>query len=489
MDHVTVRARVYKDSHGVYAEIPVIVTNYGVLMPLVDYMLEEALYKSASWKQKLAQVVGLLLDYMSANHQHFQRSEDLFKAFVARLYTGTADGEGRDPGQLYWMGMNTPLIRQLTNELTDFSDWMAEQQQTQPFNPWREATRDEEKLAWAAWEYRRNNSIFSHTVKYDLAALQNKRARQALIKRAPVVDRGAAKYFAEGRVEDLLFKGFIVPGKQNSPRLEERLNLRDILITMLMNFGGLRVSEPFHLYCQDVLPDPYHPERAYVRVFHPEEGRAPPDWLDAKGKPIKCYRTAYLKGRHGLIPRNLYYSTAAMHAGWKGNVVEADGKFMPLFWCPTWAGELFMKLWVLYMAQRSRLRCDHPFAFVTETGKPYAINDFMGQHARAVERIGLVAGKMLGTSPHGHRHGYGQRLKAYMLDPLAVKKALHHKALESQVVYTEPDMQKVNRMIEAASQRMGAGTPLARPDFSHYGFEDIDPLGLLTGPNPKLRRR
>lgn len=488
MDHLTVRARVYKDSHGVYAEIPVIVTEYGVLMSLVEYMLKKARFKSASWKQKLAQAVGLLLDYMSANHQHFQRPEDLFEAFAARLYTGTADGEGRDPGELYWMGMDTLPIRQLTTLLSDFSDWMAKQQQTQPLNPWREATRDEEMLAWTAWEYRRNNSIFSHTVNYDLAALQNKRARQALIKKAPVVDRGAAKYFPEGRVEDLLFKGFILPGKQNSPRLEERLNLRDILITMLMNFGGLRVSEPFHLYCQDVLPDPYHPERAYVRVFHPEEGRAPPDWLDAKGKPIKCNRTAYLKGRHGLIPRNLYYSTAAMHAGWKDNVVEADGKFMPVFWCPTWAGEMFMKLWVLYMAQRSRLRCDHPFAFVTETGKPYAINDFRGQHARAVERVGLVAGKMLGTTPHGHRHGYGQRITDYELDPLARKKALHHRSLESQVVYTEPDTQKVNRMIEAASQRMESDTPLARPDFSIHGFEDIDPLGLLTGPNPKLRR-
>lgn len=488
MDHVTVRARVFRDSHGAYAEIPVIITEYGVLMPLVTYMITKAYFKSASWKQKLAQAVGMLLDYASVNHLHFVRPDELFESFVARLYTGTANGEGHDPGQLYWMGMNTPLIRQLTNLLSDFSDWIAKQQQSQPINPWREASQGEEILAWAAWEKRRNHSIFSHTVTYDLAALHNKRARQTLLKRTPVVDRGAVKYFPEDKVEDLLFKGFIVPGKQNSPRLEERLNLRDILITLLMNCGGLRVSEPFHLFAHDVLPDPYHPERAYVRVFHPEEGLAPQDWLDAKGKPLHCNRTAYLKGKYGLMPRKRYYPTDAMHAGWKGNVLEADGKFMPVFWCPTWTGELFMKLWVLYMAKRSRLRCDHPFAFVTETGKPYAIDDFVGQHARAVERIGLVVAKMLGTSVHGHRHGYGQRITDYELDPLARKKALHHNSLKSQVVYTEPDMRKVNRMIEAASQRMGACVPLAQPDFSRYGFESIDPLGLLTGPNPKLRR-
>ena len=44
-------------------------------------------------------------------------------------------------------------------------------------------------------------------------------------------------------------------------------------------------------------------------------------------------------------------------------------------------------------------------------------------------------------------------------------------------------------MIEAATQRMETGVPLQVLDFSRYGFEDIDPLGLLTGPNPKLRRR
>jgi hypothetical protein len=488
MDHVTVRACIYKDIHDVYLEIPVILTETGVLRPLVDYMIKNAHNKSASWRQKLAQAVGLLIDYMSANHEYFDRPEDLFEAFVARLYTGTANSDGKDQGQLYWMGMNTPLIRQLTGQLSEFSDWMAKQQRTQPLNPWRTATKGEELLSWVAWEKRRNHSIFSHVVDYDVAALQNKRARQTLTKKSPTVDRGAVKHFPEDRIEELLFKGFIVPGKLNSPRLEERLNLRDILITMLMNFGGVRRSEPFHLFVHDVLPDPIHPERAYVRIFHPEEGLAPDDWRDATGKPIKCNRTAYLKGKYGLRPRNLHFPSDAMYAGWKGNVVEADGKFMPVFWFPQWAGELFLKLWVLYMAKRSRLHCNHPFAFVTEKGKPYAINYFVGQHSRAVERIGMTPAKMLGTTPHGHRHGFGQRLTDYEIDPLARKKALHHNSMESQLVYTEPDMRKVNRMLEAATQRMESGTPLPPPNFNVYGFEDIDPLGLLTGTNPKLRR-
>jgi site-specific recombinase XerC len=89
----------------------------------------------------------------------------------------------------------------------------------------------------------------------DAAALKVSRARSVLLRRNPVIDHEPVKFFSEDRMADLLFKGFIVPGKQKSLRIEERLNLRDILITMLMHYGGLRMSEPFHLYIHDVIPD------------------------------------------------------------------------------------------------------------------------------------------------------------------------------------------------------------------------------------------
>src|SRR5439155_18769680 len=181
-------------------------------------------------------------------------------------------------------------------------------------------------------------------------------------------------------------------------------------ITMLMHYGGLRMSEPFHLYVRDVVPDPIHTDRALVRIYHPSLGTAPPDWLDAKGRPTKCNRLAYLNGKYAMRPRDEYASSDQWHAGWKGNALDAKGHFMYVNWFPQWAGELFWKLWVLCMAQRAQLDCDHPFAFVTKEGKPYAIDSFERQHRRAVERIGLQAAKALGTSPHGHRHAYGQAL-------------------------------------------------------------------------------
>lgn len=102
----------------------------------------------------------------------------------------------------------------------------------------------------------------------------------------------------------------------------------------------------------------------------------------------------------------------------------------------------------------------------------------------------MTPAKALGTSDHGHRHAYGQRLTDAGIDPILRQKALHHKSIESQVVYTEPSRAKLNRELEAASERAenGAAGSTAPPDFIAYGFEDVDPLGLMSGPHPKLRR-
>jgi site-specific recombinase XerC len=489
MQHTTIRGKVHRDKTGVVTEIPVIVTEYGPLLPLVDYFLAHVQVRSAAWMTKTAQAVSLLIDYMAANHDCFNDPKDLFETFSQRLYTGTVGNDGIDLSGLYWQGRNPAVVRMLANSVSGFSDWMAKEQDSRPLNPWREATRSEEMLAWAAWHQKRDRAFLAHTWDLQAASLAMTRARNTLLMRTPVIDHEPVKRFPDERMHDLLFKGFIVPGKQKSPRLEERLNLRDILITMLMHYGGLRMSEPFHLYVHDVVPDPMHADQALVRIYHPSLGTAPPDWLDARGKPMNCNRLTYLKGKYALRPRNEYAVTDQLFAGWKGNALDSREQFMFVNWFPQWAGELFWKLWVLCMAQRAQLACDHPFAFVTQKGKPYALDSFERQHRRAVERIDLQVAKAMGTSPHGHRHAFGQALADAEIDPIFRKKALHHKSLESQVVYTEPDRVKLVRALEAAAEREKTGTVLPPPDFLTYGFKDVDPLGLLSGPNQKLLRR
>jgi len=480
MDHVTARFKVISDNTGVATEIPVIVLESGPLLPLVDYLLEHSRTRSFSWMIKVTQGVGLFLDYMSANQDCFDDPKKLFKTFMLRLETGTIGEDGYDPSGLGWFGMRASTGRQLTYSLSEFFNWMAENYGTKPVNPWREATNYEEKLNWAAWHQKHNRAFLGHTWSREGASSVVKRAR-AMMKRAPVVNCEGVKFFPEDRFNDLLSRGFIVPGKQKSRRIQERLNLRDILITMLMHYGGLRISEPFHLYVHDVMPDPADRSRAYVRIFHPSEGDAPPDWLDAKGKPIECKREAYLRSKYGLRPRNMYYLSDQLCAGWKNNALDSKKNYIDVHWFPLWSGEMFLKIWTLYMIQRIQKACDHPFAFVTAEGKPYAIDSFMFAHRRAVERIGLTPAKDLGTTPHGHRHAYGQRLQRLDVTKPTIKKAMHHASIESQEVYTEASNAKVMRELDAAMARLEAGQSQA-PDFLSFGFEDVDSLGLFYNP-------
>lgn len=512
MTHTVVRMRLVTDNTGAHKVLPVIVTEGGPLLPLVRYMVSHATSEgtrqsrkrergkasaasasSRSSQEKLVQAVGLLLDFMEANHDCFDDPVDLFAAFVERLYTGTVSLDGKDPSGLYWLSKSTSVANNLTRILSCFSDWLADNESAKPLNPWRESTAAEQRLAWAAWYHRKKRSFLGHTMSRDTARLQMSRARSVLLKKTPVVDRDAAKFFPEDQIENLLFQGFTVPGKRKSRLIQERLNLRDILITMLMHYGGLRMSEPFHLYVQDVIADPLDPHAAWVRIYDPSEGLAPPDWKGLDGKPLKnLKRRDYLRGKYQLQPRNEYWKTEGLYAGWKGGTLDDPTHFMRVFFSPTWTAGFFWQLWKLYLVQRARMNCQHPFAFVTAKGDPYSMDAFKKAHKAAVERIGLVAAKALGTTPHGHRHAYGQRLVEFDLDAIFRKKAFHHRSLESQVVYTEPDHKRLLREMTAAEERAqrGEGAALLRPpDLLARGFEDVDPLGLLSGPKKLLRRK
>jgi len=489
MDHTTVIARVYRDNTGVAIELPVILTAAGALQSLLSYLLEHSDVRSFSWMQKTVQVVGLLLDYVAANYDRFDDPKTLFECFVNRLYSGTIGEDGSDPSGLFWLPMtNTKNVRQLVNLLSAYSDWVAQRNGTKHLNPWRDATHHEERLNWAAWHQKHNRAFLAHTSDQTRASETAKKAKNVLLKRNSKVIHEEAKKFPDERIMDLLFSGFIVPGKQKSRRIEERLNLRDILITILMHFGGVRMSEPCHMFVHDVLPDPCYPERALVRIYHPAEGQAPDDWQGDNGKSINCNREAYLRGKYGMRPRTRYFPTSQMHAGWKGNALDSKLKYMYVHWFPAWGGELFLKLWNIFIIQRAMMKCDHPFAFVTRAGKPYSPDSFEDAFAKAVRRINLAGVKALGTTPHGCRHAYGQRLKDSKVAPLILMRAMHHHSIESQVVYTQPEVDEVTKTLNVATTALNEGKKLPPPDLLKYGFEDVDPLGLLSGINPKLKR-
>lgn len=489
MVSTTMKAQIYTDNTGVFAELPIIVTDEGPLEPLVDFYLDNYHVKSFSWMQKTNQAVGLLLDYMAANHKCFDEPKVMFRNFLQRLYSGTIGTDGLDPTGLYWPPRTSSSVSLIYKQLTTFSDWLVENIGAKPISPWREATSYETMLNCAATTQRRNRAFLAHAWRKATSFQAAKRTRSTLVRRPPTTALHRVKHFPDNKFLELLFRGFVIPGKKNSGNMAERLNLRDVLITILMHCGGVRISEPFHIFLQDIQVDLQDTSKAMVRIFHPSEGAAPADWKDPTGKKISGTREAYLHALYRLKPRTSYLPTHPLHAGWKGNLLDdSAGKYMHIHWNPSWAGELFLRLWRLYLLQRVTLgSLTHPFAFVTKAGNPYTIDAFRRSYNRAVERIGLVQARHLGTSPHGSRHAYGQRTVNMELNPIVIQKAFHHKSIESQLKYTEPTLETVTEIMNERTHTLNEGISAVPPDLLAYGFNDVDPLELFSGKHPKLK--
>lgn len=73
-----------------------------------------------------------------------------------------------------------------------------------------------------------------------------------------------------------------------------------------------------------------------------------------------------------------------------------------------------------------------------------------------MRRIGLVPAKHLGTSIHGHRHAYGQRLRKAGVEKEMIRRFMHHADLESQQVYTEADRTECLMYLSKAVDRLNS---------------------------------
>ncbi|MGL4508446.1 MAG: tyrosine-type recombinase/integrase, partial [Aeromonas sobria] len=148
------------------------------------------------------------------------------------------------------------------------------------------------------------------------------------------------------------------------------------------------------------------------------------------------------------------------------------------YWFLPEYGEWFLHLWYRYLEQVARTGRDHPFALINlnrgPAGAMYCLGQYNKAHAAACERIGLSVSKGLGTTPHGHRHAYGRRLKKAGLDKALIRRFMHHASTESQEVYTQPNTREALAALEAAAQRLrnihawtSSASGLLLPDIEH----------------------
>lgn len=442
---VTIKARVVSDATGAYTELPVLLTPAGVLEPLIDYCLYRSHDRSLAWMSKVIRSVRMFLEYLQTNPTEHD-TYLLFQNFAQRLYTGTFDRQtGLDPSGLCWAPRSPQDTSHIITHLSDFFDWLSElRPEAAKVNPRYAGGSFDRQIDEAAYQYRRDQSFLGHTWAANSSPAETgyRIRRQQL----PKVEKGEPPSFPEERFEELLVKGFRAAG---------RSDYRAMLITLLLHGAGFRASEPFHLYIPDVFPDPANLHQAKVLIHHPSHGSAPPDWRNGRGGPSKGNRAEYLGLQFGLVPRTELMDRR--HAGWKGGTHDAP-YYKQAYWFLPEYGEWFQNLWHRYLEQVARVERDHPFAFINLSREPvgamYTLTQYNKAHAAACERIGLTVSKALGTTPHGHRHAYGRRLRNAGIDKSLIRRFMHHASLESQEVYTQASTRETLTVLEAAAQRL-----------------------------------
>lgn len=442
---VTVKARVYTDATGVCTEIPALLTPAGVLEPLLDYCLHRSHDRSLSWMLKVVRSVRMFLEYLQTNPAE-RDTYRLFQNFAQRIYTGTFDREtGLDPSGLCWGPRSPQDASHIITYLSDFFDWLGEMRpEAAKVNPHYAGGAFDRQADEAAYQYRRSRAFLGHTWATNPSPAET--GHRVRGQRLPKVEKGEPPAFPDERFEELLVKGFRAAGRQD---------YRGMLITLLLHGAGFRESEPFHLYVHDVLPDPANPRQALVRIHHPSHGAAPNDWRDERGRTRKGNRAEYLAMRFGLVPREDLMDSR--HAGWKGGMHDGPYYKQAHWFLPEY-GEWFLQLWHRYLEQVARFERDHPFAFINLSREPaggmYCLGQYNKAHAAACERIGLMVSKALGTTPHGHRHAYGRRLRNAGVDKPFIRRFMHHASEESQEVYTQATTREVLAALEVAARRL-----------------------------------
>ncbi len=362
----------------------------------------------------------------------------LFNAFLHDVLHGTVRRtDMTDPTDLWWKPSGVTRTRLTGNRVITFSDFLAAQHGTAPVNPFdRPATVGEQIAFWRRWNTQNAHTMMAHLRQPD--RMPGLARAIADVGRRPRRAGGSPPAFPEDQVERLLWEGF--ERRPKDPRPWIRWNLRDVLITMLCLFGGVRESEPMHLWLEDVREED---GCALVLFHHPAEGRTTDP---ATGKEVT---RAQALARRGLEP--LWLASGRRRSGWKGALLNEPGKAFRLHWIDREQGRVFLALWRLYVLRvRPVVSGVPPYAFLTKDGLPMGTAAYEDSFAVAVRKIGLTPGKWAGTTPHGLRHRYGQWLNDLGLPERVGQVAMHHFHPFSQNVYRQMTAAAVTAAIENA---------------------------------------
>lgn len=421
------------------------------LEQLLEFFREKCFSLSSECHYALA--VGLFIEWLSARAHEFFETDSrqlLYVAFSYDLKFGTYDQE-EDKFGLGWKARSFKNSKGLLDALLAFSDWLSLRYGATMLNPiHNNASPSDQIIFWRKWNKQKASALLAHT-KSQRAAKERSyvtRAASYLKNRSKV--HSIPKAFPAEHLEKLLWTGFLNPRAGSHAPIWVKWNLRDILITILCVYGGCRLSEPMHLWVDDVFIDPDDDTVALVLIHDPSDGLVRID------DPITGVRKAMSRANylqhHCDGKRPLTQETGRRHAGWKGVLLtHPKEKAFRVFWIDKDAGRLFLILWRLYLAHVRPITPKNPWAFLTYDRQPLGTDAFDDSFRSAVRRIGLVPDKWSGTSPHGMRHRYGAWLEEFGIGEKEGQIALHHTNALSQGVYRQVSIETVVNAVARAS--------------------------------------
>ncbi|WP_219704207.1 site-specific integrase [Marinomonas lutimaris] len=428
--------------------------------------------RSLSWKRNVSRSVGLFFDYCRAFNEAypdidmFSEKRKIIRHFAIAYQNGTINpNSNEDKLKLYWPPAGNNLTKKVISSLKNFIEWCVIEGIIEGKVARNISKINQQNTLRFIYEAQliKSKSILSHVI--NTQSLQNRiknREDSNLIYlgKDPTghIKSAEGKIFPSHLIVPLITQGFVTQTGED---------ITAKMYTLLLLFGALRVSEPCHLWFNDIVPK--HNGSCITLLRHPSEALT---FID--GEYIKT-RRQYLAER-GILPRNDDSNTNSYHAGWKD--LKLDETKSALVWFIHESAEsLFRDMYFKYMRYRESLMRirrakgleDHPFLFVLNDsknqGEPYSINAYNKALSRAYDRlekklgITIPRGKYSGTSPHGMRHFSGQELSDAGVDQKVIQNVLHQRSVFSQKIYTEPKMAKIASILEDAKSRIANTNP------------------------------
>jgi site-specific recombinase XerD len=480
---VKMRIKVLND----YDVLPVI------LFPEEGFLVSHLKYlyvmrgKSKSWLEKNAFSIVLFMQFTLKHENDFEKKSELFCSFKDHLELGTIDSNGNDESGLRWSPRSKSQIKEIIYHINQYTEHRynevlektgdKEIAKKTLVNPYKKASHSEKMASLLAYHNRKKRAFLSHTFDDEKALKKAEKSRDTVVY-DDNTDEKTASPFPEQYIWSLI-NSFRLKGAKDSDPIENRINLRDALITLILHFTGLRVSEPFHLYVDDIIVNPTDKDSILIKIHHPANSIAPEkDYTNRKD---------YLNKKFFLNPRNEKKNSKSYYSGWKGMKLNKKGVRI-LYWFESEVGKVFMQLWKLYLEHQRvwpNHQKNHPFAFTNKYGRPASLSKYLQAHQIAVKKLGLEYSESHGTTPHCHRHAYGNKLENSGVEPLIIKEAMGHISLESQMQYKHPTNEQIREkllnqeqlIINKHAQNMNQGKGLVGD------YRDVDPLELLSGKN------